>query len=120
MPSPTQRLKILDVAIWFKHVPSARLRERLKSLRAGDEIALETDGIVGNWQRMNTGKDGREVDAIKPIGAIKPIWNEWFKARRGDLIPIREAVIADEHLAAVSALFSEWSSPEDEENFRDL
>ena len=120
MSSADDRLKITDVAIWFKHVHSARLRDRLKSLRAGDEISLETDGIVGSWRRMNTGKDGRAVDAIRPVGAIRPVWNAWFKARRGESIPIGEAVVADEYLAAASALFCEWSSPEDEENFRDL
>ena len=120
MPLSDNNVKIADVAIWIKHVPSARLRDRLKALREGDEITLETDGIVGSWQRMKTGNDGREVYGIKPVGTIKPIWNGWFKARRGESIPIREAVVADEYLAAASTLFSEWSGPEDEENFRDL
>ena len=120
MSSLNDRVKIDDVVIWFKHVSSPRLLDRLRNLHEGDEISLETDGIVGKWRRMKTGSDGREVYGIKPIGAIKPIWSKWFNERKGELVPTREAVVADEHLAAVSALFSEWSSPEDEENFSDL
>ena len=113
-------VRIVDVAIWIKHVPSLNLRDRLMALREGDEITLETDGIVGRWQRMKTGKDGREVFGIKPIGAMRQIWNDWYMSRRGESILIRETVVADDYLTAASALFSEWSQPDDEENFRDL
>jgi len=51
---------------------------------------------------------------------MKAVWNEWFRTRKGEAIELREAVLADDYLAAGSALFSEWNSPEDEEAFRDL
>ena len=113
-------LEISDVAIWFKHLHTPDLVEKLKSLPPEQEISLETDGVVGRWQRMKTGKDGREVFAIRPVGPMKAIWSNWFKNRKGEIIEIREVAVADDYLAAASTLFSEWASPEDEEAFRDL
>ena len=51
---------------------------------------------------------------------MKGIWNNWFKTRKGDRIYLRVVEPADDYLAAASALFSEWNSPEDEAAFRDL
>ena len=113
-------LEIADVAIWFKHLHASRLVERLKSLEPEEAISLETDGIIGRWQRMKTGRDGREVYAIKPVGEMKDIWYDWFKRRKGELIEIKEVVIVDDYLASSSCLFSEWASDSDEEAFRDL
>jgi hypothetical protein len=113
-------LEISDVAIWFKHLHAPRLVERLRNLRPEEEVSLEADGVVGRWRRMKTGKDGREVFAIRPVGSMKSIWNKWFKQRKGDIIEVREVTVADDYLAAASTLFSEWASPEDEEAFRDL
>ena len=113
-------LKITDTVVWFKHVDPAGFRERLQALRPEEEIFLETDGIVGTWRRMKTGEDGRAIHGIKPVGSLQPLWNDWFKARKGEAIPVREVIAADDCLAAATALFSEWSSVEDEENFRDL
>ena len=113
-------IKIEDVAIWFKHLRSPSLAERLRGLEPEQEITLETDGVIGRWQRMKTGKDGRATQAIRPVGSMKPIWNDWFKTRKGDLIEVREVKMADDYLASASVLFSEWASEEDEEAFRDL
>ncbi len=113
-------LEICDVAIWFKHLHEPSLADRLRDLRPEEQVTLEADGIVGRWQRMKTGKDGREVFAIRPVGSMKSIWNQWFKERKGEMIQIREVAVADDYLAATSSLFSEWASPEDEDAFRDL
>ena len=113
-------IKIEDVAIWFKHVKSPPLLERLRSLEPEQEITLETGGVVGRWQRMKTGSDGRETLAIRPVGSMKTVWGEWFKTRKGENIEIREVRMADDLLKATSGLFSEWSEEEDEEAFRDL
>ena len=51
---------------------------------------------------------------------MKTVWNDWFRTRKGDVIEVQEAVLADDYLASGSVLFSEWSSPEDEAAFRDL
>lgn len=113
-------VKIKDVAIWFKDIHSPILNTRFNELKAGQEITLETDGVVGRWQRMRTGRDGRETMAIRPMGTMKIIWNEWFKSRKGELIEVREVKMADDYLESVSSLFSEWSMAEDEDAFRDL
>jgi hypothetical protein len=104
----------------LKHVHAPNLALKLNALRPEEEVSLEADGVVGRWQRMKTGKDGREVRAIRPVGSMKSVWNEWFKNRKREHIVIREVALADDYLAASSALFSEWASDEDEEAFRDL
>ena len=116
----SQTIPISDVAIWFKHVSSPELKDRLKSLRDDEVINLEIDGIVGRWVRMKTGKDGRATDAIRPDGNMKEIWGDWYKLRRGELISIREVRLADTRKSESSVLFPEWDSPEDEAAFRDL
>lgn len=113
-------IKIQDHVIWFKHLRSPALVERLNNLEPDQELTLETDGVVGRWQRMKTGADGRGTPGIRPVGTMKSIWNEWFKAKKGALIEIREVKMADDYLAAASSLFSEWAGEEDEDAFRDL
>lgn len=113
-------IRIEDVAIWFKHVDSPQLVNRLKQMEAEQEITLETDGVVGRWQKMKTGKDGRATHGIRPVGSMKRVWSEWYKRRKGELIEVREVKMADDYLSASSAFFSEWSEDEDEEAFRDL
>ena len=113
-------IRIEDDALWFKHVESPQLISRLKQMESEQEITLEIDGVVGRWQRMKTGSDGRATLGIRPIGKMKFVWREWYKRRKGELIEVREVTTADDYLTATSALFSEWSEEEDEEAFRDL
>ncbi len=114
------QVKISDIAIWIKHVENPQLRARLKALPDEEFINLETDGVIGRWVRMKSGKDGRPTEGIRPDGNIKKVWNHWYKTRRGELVSIREVQFADDYLVNVSKLFIEWDSPEDEEAFRDL
>ncbi len=118
------KIEISDVAVWFKHLHHPELVHRLKALRQQGEISLQIDEVVGRWQRMKTGKDGREVYGIRPVSAMKSVWNEWFKMRKGEDVEIKEVILADDYLAAAAPLFSEWLSDEDEdedeEAFRDL
>jgi hypothetical protein len=116
----TPQVDISDVAIWIKHVHHEPLKMRLRELPDNAVITLEVDGVVGNWIRMKTGKDGRPTEAIRPYGPMKQIWSEWYRNRRGRAVPIREIQVADTYLKSVSGQFSEWDSPEDNEAFRDL
>lgn len=115
-----ERLPITDVAIWFKHVHDKDLLERLQSLEPEDEILLSVDRVVGRWRRMKTGKDGRPVHAIRPVGPMRDVWNDWYKSRKGDRVAVEAVTLADDFLMATSGLMSEWSSAEDDEAFRDL
>ena len=111
---------ISDTAIWFKHIDSTELKSRVQALNDDQAILLETDGVVGSWRRMKTGKDGRPVDGIRPDGSMKDIWNKWYANRKGEKVTIREVRMADEYLVTVASLFPEWDSPEDNEAFNDL
>ena len=113
-------VEVTDVAIWFKHVHAQKLLSRLNALDPEDEILLSIDHVVGRWQRMKTGKDGRPVQAIKPVGPMKVVWMEWFRTRKGEKVEMQEVQLADDLLAATAGLMSEWSSEEDETAFHDL
>lgn len=111
---------ITDDAIWAKHIEGGKaLKERILSLAPGESIELEVDGIVGRWEKMRKGKDGRPVTGVKPIGPMKDIWKR-FQARRGRTVEVREVRTADAYLATLTDTLAEWTTPEDEEAFRDL
>lgn len=113
-------VEITDDSIWAKQIEGAKaLKERILSLSPGELIELEIDGIVGQWEKMRNGKDGRTTKGIKPVGPMKEVWKR-FQARRGELVQVREVRTADAFLEALSDTLSEWNSPEDEAAFRDL
>ncbi len=113
-------VEITDYVVWFKHLHAKSLIEKLNSLPAKGEVSLETDGVVGRWQRLANGNDGRPVFGIRPVGAMKSVWGDWFKNRKGEKVEILEVKLTDDYLAASSVSFSEWAGDEDEEAFRDL
>jgi len=114
------QVEIRDDTIWAKHIEGGKvLKDRITSLAPGEVIELEVDGIVGGWEKTRIGKDGRPQQSIKPIGKMKTVWKR-FQSRRGEVVEVREVRTADAYLSALSETLSEWTSPEDEEAFRDL
>jgi hypothetical protein len=113
-------VEIRDDSMWAKQIEGGKaLRDHIVALMPGEVIELEVDGIVGSWEKMRDGKDGRSTIGIKPIGPMKEIWKR-FQSRRGEVVEVREVKTADAYLAALSETMTEWNSPEDEEAFRDL
>jgi hypothetical protein len=111
---------IRDDTLWANHIEGgSTLKERIQSLRPGEVIDLEVDGIVGSWEKTRVGKDGRPQQSVKPIGNMKKIWKR-FQARRKSIVEIREVQTADSYLAALGDTLSEWNTPADDEAFRDL
>lgn len=114
------KVKVRDDAIWAKHIEGdASLGQKILSLSAGQVIDLEIDGIVGRWQKMRDGRDGRPTSGIKPIEAMRDVWSR-FRREPGRVVDIREVRTADTYLAMLEASLSEWDSPEDEAAYRDL
>jgi len=113
-------IEISDDSIWAKQIEGGKaLKDRILSLAPGEVIELEVDGIVGRWEKMREGRDGRPTMGIKPVGPMKEVWKQ-LQARRGDVVEVRQVRTADAYLAALSETMTEWQSPEDEEAFRDL
>lgn len=111
---------ITDNSIWLKHIEGdPKLTKRLRELAEEEVIDLEVGGVVGRWQRMRTGKDGRPTPGIKPIEGMQQVWARML-ADRGRVVKIREVKTADSYLAALTPLMSEWDTQEDEEAYRDL
>jgi hypothetical protein len=111
---------INDNSIWVKNIEAGqKLCDRIMQMKPGDLVDLEVDGIVGKWERMRDGKDGRPTLGIKPVAEMREIWKQ-MQRRRGEIVKMREVVTADTYLASLSPSLSEWDSPEDEEAYRDL
>lgn len=111
---------IKDHTIWFKDIHDPALRARFEAMAPDEAVHLEIEDVVGIWRRMKDGRDGRPTLGIRPEGPMKKIWNEWYRARCGETVTVRLVQQADDFLAASSALFCEWNSPEDEAAFGDL
>jgi len=119
-PMPVANVEISDDTIWAKQIEGGKaLKDKILSLAPGEVIELEVDGIVGSWEKMRNGRDGRATMGLKPIGPMKEIWKR-LQARRGEVVEVRQVRTADAYLAALSETMTEWNSPEDEEAFRDL
>src|ERR1700731_896635 len=113
-------VEISDDTIWAKQIEGGKaLKDKILALAPGEVIELEVDGIVGAWEKMRNGRDGRATMGLKPIGPMKEIWKR-LQARRGEVVEVRQVRTADAYLAALSETMTEWNSPEDEEGFRDL
>lgn len=114
------KVRIVDDAIWVKHIEGdRRLEQRLAQLPAGQVIDLEVDGVVGRWQKMRDGRDGRPTSGIRPIAAMREVWAR-LRRRPGRIVDIREVKTADSYLELLNSTLSEWDSPQDEEAYRDL
>jgi hypothetical protein len=113
-------IRVNDDAIWLKNIEGdPNLQHRIRAMRPGDVVDLEVDGVVGRWQRMKDGRDGRPTFGIKPIAEMRQAWARMSR-QRGKVVPVREVITADSYLTALAPLLSEWDSLEDEEAFRDL
>lgn len=101
-------VKISDESIWLKHIEGDdALRTRIASMKADEELSLEIGGIVGRWQRMRDGRDGRPTLGIKPMAAMKDVWARWRRERTGTVVDIREVVSAEDYLEALNGSFAE-------------
>ena len=111
---------INDDAIWAKNIDgNPGLRNQIRAMRPGEVIDLEVDGIVGKWERMRNGKDGRPTFGIKPIAEMRQVWAR-LRAQSGKVVAIRPVITADSYLAALTPVLSEWDSTQDDEAYRDL
>lgn len=113
-------VKIRDDAIWVGHIEGGlALQRRIRTLHPGESVDLEVDGVIGKWERMKDGRDGRPTYGIKPISKMREVWSR-LRPQVGRIVEIREVTTDDSYLAAVQATLSEWDSPEDELAYRDL
>jgi len=113
-------IAVHDDAIWATNVEGdPSLGERIRALAPGEMIDLEVDGIVGKWQRMRTGRDGRPAYGIRPIGDMQDVWAR-LRRQGKTTVAIREVAPADSYLAALAPTLSEWDSAEDEAAYGDL
>ncbi|MGL5362147.1 MAG: hypothetical protein ACRDBH_04660 [Bosea sp. (in: a-proteobacteria)] len=117
------RMEIRDHAVWMKHIEGdPAIVERLLQLPQNAPIALQVDGKPVLFRKMRDGSDGRPTQGIRPDESFKDYWNTLFQQRRGEIVQLtlNETPTADPYLASISALLSDWDSPEDNEAYNDL
>lgn len=114
-------MEIRDDVIWARHLTaSPEIYEAVLRMSDEDIIRLSVDGIVGDWARMRTGKDGRPTLGIKPVGAMAEVWKR-MQSRRGDRVRLAlPGDEADPWMKIADIAFEEWYSAEDEEAYGDL
>lgn len=113
-------VEICDDAVWVKHIEGdAALQDRIRSMQPSETIELEIDGIVGKWEKMKLGKDGRPTLGIRPVGDMKEVWKH-LREKPATRVKVREVVSADTYLASLTATLSEWDSPEDDRAYSEL
>jgi hypothetical protein len=103
-----------DYVIWTRNLHGDQaLVERLKSLKAGETVALKIEGKRGLWRKMDNGKDGRPTLGLRPLGEAQQFWRSLYKHNRGKTVALEvEAPEApkglvrtqSDRLAAIAAL----------------
>jgi hypothetical protein len=117
------RMVIRDHAIWAKHIEGDSLIiERLMRLPQNEPIVLQIDGKPVRFLKMRDGVDGRPTPGIRPDETFRDYWNDLYQKRRGEtvLVSLDDTPPADPYLASISALMSEWDSPQDNEAYNGL
>lgn len=113
-------VSVRDDAIWLKHIEGDRhLLKHLEALEPGQIVDLEVDGVLGQWQRMRHGRDGRPTYGIRPVGPMREVWAR-LRPQIGRRIQISEPGLGDSYLVGLEETLSEWNSAEDEVAYRDL
>jgi hypothetical protein len=81
-------MEIRDNVIWTKHLHGdPALVKRLNETSAGTMRKFVVDGLVGYWEKMADGKDGRPTNGYRPIGNNNGRWKLLYAAKRGELVP---------------------------------
>lgn len=81
------------VVLWTRNIHGdARLREALSRLAGGEDVELVVNGVRGHWRKMADGKDGRPTLGLAPRGRMQAFWRELNRTRRGEEVPVEQAV----------------------------
>jgi hypothetical protein len=108
-------MTIRDDAIWAKHIEGdPALVEQICALPENAMILLLIEGTPVRFVKMRDGSDGRPTAGLRPADAeARHFWRS-LQARRGEQVQVSTAHLPHgTYLASLSALLSEWESPED-------
>jgi hypothetical protein len=85
-------IRIEDVCIWLRHVEGDQaLRDRLASLRDGELVILDIDGVSSAWRKMAQGGNAAPTPGLKPATDLtREWWREQFEKRKGETVTIKE------------------------------
>ena len=72
------KAKLTDQCLWIAHIEPGSLKEALSSVHPDGVISLNVDGDVIAFQRMATGRDGRQTNGFNPVGSNAGIWRSRY------------------------------------------
>ena len=105
---------IRDDVLWARHIEGdADLARSIRSLPADEIIVLRIEGTPIRFRKMRDGSDGRPTDGVRPEREASDFWRG-LQTRRGAMVTVEpEAPSVDPYLLSLTAILTEWNSPED-------
>lgn len=104
---------IRDDALWAGHIEGdPDLVRRIRTLPANAPLVLRIEGRPMRFRKMNDGRDGRPTDGVKPDADSSEAWQA-LQARRRETITVEPDASVDPYLLSLSAMLTEWNSPDD-------
>lgn len=114
-------LTVRDNAVWAKHIEGdPHAVERILRLPQDSAVTLLIEGKAVRFRKMRDGADGRPTPGLRPADTVSKEFWDAMQHRRGERVAVEVADTPgpkDAHLASLSALLSEWDSPEDAEAY---
>lgn len=99
-------VEVTDVCIWTKQISDTALSDKLQNLQQGNIVVLEIEGVVGYWEKMKDGKDGRATNGFKPFDdTTNTHWQNIYTERKGEkvsVVPLSESEILKRFREAVT------------------
>jgi hypothetical protein len=110
-------MTIRDNAIWAKHIEGdPAVVDHILALPQNAAVVLLIEGTPVRFAKMRDGADGRPTPGLRPADSeAKRFWDA-MQQRRGEQVSVFLSDAdgsGDGYLASLSALLSEWDSPED-------
>lgn len=85
-------VEVRDHVQWAKHIHgNEALKQKVLAMPAETLIEIEVDGVRGMWKKMSDSKHGMPTPGLKGLGKARDHWHG-LQTRRGELVPIGEAV----------------------------
>lgn len=108
-------MTIRDDAIWARHIEGdPGLVARILALPENAAILLLIEGTPVRFVKMRDGVDGCPTPGLRPGDEAARSFLRALQARRGEQVHVSPADLPEgAYLASLSALLSEWESPED-------
>ena len=86
--------EVRDHALWKDNLYGNQpLQEKIASLKDGDQIELEVDGVRGTWARITGSDNGRPRPGLKASGEALQLWLALRDEKYAGIASVRDCSI---------------------------